>query len=173
MQFDPRSQFEPLCRNCVLLYLTCTIRVRYKVSEIYFVTNWLSLFSHKSSNRCTLKPTSIHIYLISTPSNPHLLCPHSMSIDPSWWRGCGGEIYSSPCTEWCLSPMHEGMYGLVGFHPDEEGDGYVRWFLGTYVWWTWRKVSIRQYITTLDPSSSHLSARKFFLLPLQQYPHPT
>ena len=91
--FEPQSQFEPLCRNCVILYVSFTIWVEYKVSLIYFVNNQFSLFSHKYSDRCTLAPPSTHISLITTLSNNHTLCPTSMmmatmdphSVPPQWW----------------------------------------------------------------------------------------
>ena len=59
MQFDPGSHFEPFCRNYVRIYVSCTIRVENKVSDVYFVTNCFSMFSRKSSDHCAHAPPSI------------------------------------------------------------------------------------------------------------------
>ena len=126
MQFDLQSQFDPLCRNWVLLYVSCTIWVEYKVSVIYFAANCFLLFSHKSSDWCTLAPPSIHILLITALYNPLTLCLPSMITYTYWWRVYGEGINSSPCTYLCLLPIHKGITGLVASPPDEEGDGYVR-----------------------------------------------
>ena len=39
-KLEPRRKFEPPFRNCVLFYVSPTIWVKYKVSSIYFVTDW-------------------------------------------------------------------------------------------------------------------------------------
>ena len=138
----PLSQFEPLCSIYILLYRSCTIQVKYKVSDIYFVTNCFPCFSHKSSDCCALAPPSINILLIS---NHHsVLYPHNLPpfndygshvslqslIPPSLWRG-GGYVIS-------YSQRDTGLFG--------------RWFMGTHVSWKQIRGRIRWYITTHAPS---------------------
>ena len=168
IQFDPQNKFEPLCRNYVLLYVSCTIRVEYKVSAIYFVTNIFSLFSHKPIDRCVHAPPSAYISIINNLRSVQL--PHTMSllnddvshgslqyVPPQWW-------WLPPDEEEVARelPLHKGMTGLVGIL-----------FSGTHVSLQQRRGKIRWYITTLAPSLAHLLARRFFVLPLRWYPYST
>ena len=59
MQFEPESQLEIFCRNYVYLYVSCTIRVETKMSDVYFVTNRFSLFYRKYSDCCKHAPPSV------------------------------------------------------------------------------------------------------------------
>ena len=42
-QFKPGTKFEHFCRNYAHLYVSYTIRVENKVSDVYFVNNYFSL----------------------------------------------------------------------------------------------------------------------------------
>ena len=131
IQFDPWRQFDQLYRNCVLLCVSCTIWVKYKVSSIYFAANLFSFFPRKSRDHCALTPPYISLSLsqIATLYHPtHYVPPQwlwipwippifppSMMRDTSWWIGISEIISSSPCTYWCIFPVHKGITGLVGF----------------------------------------------------------
>ena len=69
-----------ICSNCGLLYTSFIIQVENKVSAIYFVNH---CSRHISSNLCMLTTPSIHIYRITTLSDPHTHCTLSMMMAPT------------------------------------------------------------------------------------------
>ena len=95
IKFDPGSKFEPFCRNCVRLYVSCTIWVKNKVSDVYFVTICFSFFiiNPEISVHALLLPSiianghsvlSLHTIspLKDDGSHGSTLCPTSMIMDP-------------------------------------------------------------------------------------------
>ena len=115
MIFEPQSQFETLCRNYVLLYVRCTIRVEYKVSAVHFFTHFSH---HKSRYRCVLAPPSIHILLIVALSDPHKPCTPSIIMAPmAHGRFCSGCRYSSSSSGPASVTLYHINCWVLVFHP--------------------------------------------------------
>ena len=84
MKLESRSQFEPLCGNHILLYVSCTILVKSKLSEIYFVTNCFSWFSHTSRYCCLRAPPFVANYWLLIHPIPTHSVPPQLWLIPSF-----------------------------------------------------------------------------------------
>ena len=150
IQFDPGSQFKLFCSNYVCLYVSCTIQVENKVSDVYFVTNFFSFFlinpvismvmllplllignSHSAWSPHTMYPLNddvSHVYTLCLPSIiMALMDTHSSPLN---YYGSHGYTLFPPQWWWIQHdkdelvrelPLHKGTTGLVR-----------RWFTGTH-----------------------------------------